>query len=615
MPAHPLLKLAILLVSSLALPVATGSPSPPPPLLAKIEQLHCAGDMATAKNLLDQLFDISPPGADWPDEWLGTAGHSPSLQAGTMDIILATLRRTAERFPDLRTQVERVALQWNYCQILEGEQFFNLQKTGKHWQRSVALTPVPLQWQGFRQWGFLTPDANDAPRFIPTLLSEITLAPHAYQIFLHRIYRQQCFPHPVTGKRAPTADADTGLQRYLFPPPAPEAGTSYPYQWHPYCEIPAMTARADADEAWPKTSLLKASAHQVQVQQTASEAKTSLQNILVEENPLQPLHQQQQELVARERALRDLQIQQKAAKQAADKEATRQAALKAAHATEAAEKERLYRQQLAQQQAAKQAAATETERLHQQALLLARIPEPAASTAPHTEAMIFPASPGSAEDIPFVYVEEDKGKNGKDTATDLFSRLKLSGTFTYNIPASGQSPSLKASFTIAPLENVFITTGTSYQQQQMTYSWSAGYSDWRPGTFSAQVNNWGPLEKGEGLALDKADLNLAYKFDSEPLSEYKLAASTGLSVPLSSKRQPSASLTLNWSPATHWYVRTTASQALAGDDTATRWSYAFGYYDWRPDKWRIEYSNYENNRNPFDNFEQGNITISRGWKF
>jgi len=50
---------------------------------------------------------------------------------------------------------------------------------------------------------------------------------------------------------------------------------------------------------------------------------------------------------------------------------------------------------------------------------------------------------------------------------------------------------------------------------QLTYSWGIGYDDWHPGTVSVQLNNWGPIKPGEGLALDKAVTNIGYKFKAD----------------------------------------------------------------------------------------------------
>lgn len=91
------------------------------------------------------------------------------------------MKATAERFPSLREEAERVALQWNYCEALEGPHFYDLLLHQKYVEKLLAAEDAPLKWDGFRQWGFLDPDT--AERFVPKLLDEIRLAPSAYHLF------------------------------------------------------------------------------------------------------------------------------------------------------------------------------------------------------------------------------------------------------------------------------------------------------------------------------------------------------------------------------------------------------------------------------------------------
>lgn len=191
-------------------------------------------------------------------------------------------------------------------------------------------------------------------------------------------------------------------------------------------------------------------------------------------------------------------------------------------------------------------------------------------------------------------------------------KLGITATGLYTIPASGDKPFGKLSVSWKPKTNWFVRGAVKYlKDEDFTYSWGVGYSDWRPGTTSVQLNNWGPVKSGEGLDIDDAIFSISHKVDSEWLRDNKLSLNLGMSKPISGDAAFNA--TFQWNPIKNWYFRTIASQKLSGGPT--KWSYGFGYFDWRAETWRVEYSNYENNRYPFDNFREGAVTINRAWEF
>ena len=163
----------------------------------------------------------------------------------------------------------------------------------------------------------------------------------------------------------------------------------------------------------------------------------------------------------------------------------------------------------------------------------------------------------------------------------------------------------------------FARVGWNYTLEEsddpFTYSWGIGYSDWHPGTFSAQLNNWGPIKPEEGLALEKAVANFGYSVKSEFLKKNKLSLSGSINVPV--KGNSSIVGNLRWSPKKNWFVNVSASQPLEGDGTP-KWTYGFGYSDWRPNKINLQYSNYGPNEIPYHNYEEnGTWTLSYNWKF
>ncbi|MDD5392390.1 MAG: hypothetical protein PHE17_05160 [Thiothrix sp.] len=525
-----------------------GASDPPTPLLQKLGALQCAVDSQTAQKTLRELFNISPPGQEWPDEWLGQKPDAAALYAGTLDIALHTLKATAERFPDLREEAERIALQWNYCDVLEDQHFYDLLLRQKKVEKLLAADDAPLKWDGFRQWGFLEPDP--AGRFVPKLLDEIRLAPSAYHLFLHKAYRQRCFPHPETGLLVTEAESyrEAPLGRdFSSTALSVQQAVPYPFTWNPACKVtksvlPAKPAPIQAVVKTASKSLKKQAAapHHVPV-------------------PLPPV--------------------------VAVAEVAAVAAPPVAHKEETP---------------ALQKSLVRTEPLDR--------PEAGQVILP-TIAMTSPAG-----DIPVFFEEEIPVTQAHGTTGILDSepkKLRLAGSIADTFSLQDGGNSLSASATWSPKKNWFINGNLSLKDGKPAYAWSAGYSDWRPGTVSAQIGNTGPIAPGKGLDLEHTNASVGYKFKSDALKKHKLAAAVGLNAPL--KGKPSANASLQWNPKPNWYARTTVSQPLEGGKST--WSYGFGYSDPHPGKWRVEYSNYGANKAPGDNFGKGAVTVSRGWQF
>ena len=163
----------------------------------------------------------------------------------------------------------------------------------------------------------------------------------------------------------------------------------------------------------------------------------------------------------------------------------------------------------------------------------------------------------------------------------------------------------------------FARVGWSYsledEEDPFSYSWGIGYSDWHSGTFSAQLNNWGPIKLGEGLALDKAIASFGYSVKSELLKKYRLSLSGAINVPIDGNT--SAAVNMRWSPIENWYINASVSQPLEGDGDP-KWSYGFGYSDWRPNKFNLQYSNYGPNDLFYHNYQtNGTWSLSYNYKF
>ncbi len=559
-----------------------------PPLLQTLEKLACAADRQVAASQLERLFNIAAPGQQWPDEWLGKQPGQASLHAGTLDIALHTLQQTANRFPDLRTTAEQVALQWDYCDVLEEQKFYDL------WLQPSGLnkTPAgdaPLKWAGFREWGFLTPDPPE--RFVPLLLDEIRIAPSAYHLFLHQIYRKQCFPHPETGLLAreeatPDVNQRRGQVTSMQIPAA--LVTPYPFTWQPLCpaEKPQGVAAVPAKPTVAKTPP-PAALKQIKTPRTTT-SKAAALGTAASSTTTPPRTIRPRATTAVPTAiippLASLPIE-------APPVAPTITAPLPSSTPKAVEPQKTTK--------------SSTER---------------APTADRVlPAVVAVSATGDMPmDIPmYVEVQTDDGIQSHSTTGIIDrkknkSKLRIAGSFADSVSLKDGSNTLSTSVTWSPKPDWFVSGNASLKNGEPGYAWSAGYADHKPGGWSAQINNWGPLKPGDGLGLDKAVVNIGHKVKSTTLKRNKLAASTNLSIPV--KGKPSLSGTLQWNPTPHVYARTTASVPLEGGNP--NWNYVVGYSNPKKlGKWKVEYSNYGTNAFPGDNFKDGAVTISRGWQF
>ena len=608
-----------------------------PPLLQKMTVLHCTTDIKVAEKTLDTLFNISAKGYEWPDEWLGETQSSPALHAGTLDIMLHTLKNTVDRFPSLRETVERVTLQWNYCDVLEDAQFFDLNTANSHLQKNLADTNVPLQWQGFREWGFLTPDPPE--RFVPQLLDEIRIAPTAYQYFLHRIYRLHCFPHPETGLLATEAEAAPPVLFSRVPPMnnvVTDAITPYPYAWDPICEVPkpklpplikppvritrAPEPKPESPPSVPPTPAAKSNSAAT----TAADTTQRAANNTAAPQTAPAANQPPPATANTTPAPPVVTIPDPSANAIAGllnntMQPTALPLLTLNDTLISTQPTDSHRHTVSSHATTPQTAAKQT------SLPPAVIPAKAVHPVNGYTVMPTIAPSVAGNDIPIFFDEETleamaeqeakaQGKKinkTKKSKNNKKKKLNLAGTIADTYSLKDGSNTLSASATWSPKENWFINGNVSMKDGKLGYSWGAGYSDWRPGTWSAQVNNYGPIKPGKGLDLKGASASVGYKIKSDKLDKHKLNASLGANI--SGEGKASVNGTLQWNPKPKWYARTTAS--VSADGGLPNWSYGFGYSDPRPGKWRVEYSNYGSNKFPGDNLKDGSITISRGWQF
>jgi outer membrane biosynthesis protein TonB len=526
------------------------------PLLTQVRQLYCADNETTAQQILEQLqqrhlsrqFHL-PVEQNNQATNLATA----NLHAGSLDITLYTLAKTAEKYPNLRNLVERTVLKWNYCQVFENKKYYDLYNNQP---RKLATYTPPLQWEGFRLLGFLDTDAH----FIPQLLSKPPLGERAFEHFFHRIYREQCFPHPTTGELF-------HQQHKVFPQKlAVKKQTSnlhYPHQWETECVDKTHEKKVIEIESPPEP-----------VEEKNTAEKTKPQKAPLQVSPP----------VKKTDPILDIPF--------------------------------IVEEQVTPEPTPPEPVIAETKPVEQQPAETKKTTKKKKPTI-NKEKIIPPKdfalpsigiAPPAASSTPIATVISENPEETFGFTGNLYVKSKLSDA----------NPSFGINASWKPIADSywFIRGNIDYSytidEDPLSYSWGIGYDDWHEGTWSVQLNNWGPIKPGEGLALDKAIGNIGYKFKSETLAEYNLSANTSIDIPVDG--EPGLNLGMQWNPKENWYIRTNIHQPFNGDDPT--WSYGFGYNNWRVGKINVEYANYGSNPLFEDNFqENGILNVSYNWEF
>ena len=256
----------------------------------------------------------------------------------------------------------------------------------------------------------------------------------------------------------------------------------------------------------------------------------------------------------------------------------------------------------------------------------------------------------------------------------FFSRLLdgFSGNLTVGVPLDlsttaqlsgdgfrdrfGNTPTARATIKYNPIGNWF-AAGTFYYyyddnlQAEWTpdFSYVFGYDDWRPYTFSLIYSNYGgnrfsPDRRNgqEVTEFNEGTVQLGWKFPipkklARPfmVSErggigcivaYNASPSYFDLASLAQRRwKQSASLGCKYAIIGNWYVNATAFYYPHGGQQQPwdpDFTYGFGYFDWRPGTFSIQYNNYSGNRFPWRSggddqgrFMDGEISVSWSWAF
>ncbi|CAN5687449.1 hypothetical protein BH09MYX1_BH09MYX1_35520 [soil metagenome] len=142
------------------------------------------------------------------------------------------------------------------------------------------------------------------------------------------------------------------------------------------------------------------------------------------------------------------------------------------------------------------------------------------------------------------------------------------------------------------------------------YSWGLGYDDWHPGTFSAQINNWGPTPIDE-FSIKGAVLDFGYKLPlPDKLSKY-VGGQVTLSVPFNGT--PAGSFTTTVRPMGNWTAFAGVRYSPLNFETPVTWVYGFGWANYGPYTFSLTYANYGPNAAFKSNFERGTVSLSWSW--
>ncbi|MEM7468772.1 MAG: hypothetical protein AAF387_18040 [Pseudomonadota bacterium] len=616
-----------------------------PQLLQKAKALYCAQTLEEARASISELFDL-PEYEDQLPQGSVDRGER-KLHAATVDIVLSTLLKTIEQFPELTSYSERVALQWNYCDLIENDELFDIEVVDGQPLRFRAQDNSPFKWEGYRKWGFFNNDPDD--RYIPTILDKLTIGRRAYHQFLHGAYRERCFPHPETGRRVLEEPSELSIRRRLVDRVEQATpGGGFPYQWDNVCET-AIVDTEHADLVEDKNLLAPTFGPRVGAESQAPQVVQT-----PAPDTLEPMPEVDGASITEQRGT-DVEFVERADAEGDELGQSADAGSEIATAEEPTDPVResadpLTADNVQANQGPLNAEATkESEEpagdLSQDTLgadttdeeklgfleeffvdnrpKLADLDLPRDKSgrvdfrkieAPTRGIVLTPTTTPASELglAPYIDTGTEYDENGKRK-----KKLGLSATFLYTHPIRDQSHRFAGSFSWAPKKNWFLRWSPSYSSAsgEFAHSWGIGYSDWRPGTWSFQLNHWGPILFEDGFDEEGAIGTVSYKVKSELLQKLKIGLSGSWNIPMRGGIEASSvSITMQLTVWKGWYVRTTASKPTRGG-RPVRYNYQFGYYDWRPGKWRIEYANYSASKRPFENLLDGAITINRSWQF
>lgn len=197
------------------------------------------------------------------------------------------------------------------------------------------------------------------------------------------------------------------------------------------------------------------------------------------------------------------------------------------------------------------------------------------------------------------------------------------GTISAQLVASARGNlNLGTGLSLAPLRNTFVRAGLSWrlltdwdqgpaaEDAEPSWSWGIGYDDWRPGTFSLQLNHWGPLRRFRKVALEGAVATLGYKIPLPKRWSKYFSLRTDLSTPLT--WSPSLGAGIAFKLPRHFFLSLGVSQKLL-EDLSPTWSYVLGRSRWKAGTLAVVLANYGPNR--LDQLNLRGLALSLSWSW
>lgn len=223
--------------------------------------------------------------------------------------------------------------------------------------------------------------------------------------------------------------------------------------------------------------------------------------------------------------------------------------------------------------------------------------------------------PGGAAVVP--------GSRGTSLAVPKASRARVNG-FLVTDYRGPEGPGFGGMITAWPVAGLFLRFGAEAtplaKGGPARLLWGFGYDDWRDGTFSATVHNWGPVYPQDGPGVRQAELNLAYKVPRLCSDWLCGQLQPYVTVPFSGGPYAGGRLTLTYFRT--WFVMagvgwTPPNSELPADLRAPagtpRWRlfYGFGRWDWKPGSIFVTYHDW----GPDWRAHNGILAFGVNWQF
>jgi hypothetical protein len=242
-------------------------------------------------------------------------------------------------------------------------------------------------------------------------------------------------------------------------------------------------------------------------------------------------------------------------------------------------------------------------------------------------------------------VRESRGADGIQRKED-FRKTTLTASASYNPLSYWYAAGTLYGYMDLEAAEIFSTDNKADWNPDFTYSF--GYSDWHPFTFSLVYSNYGAnrinpdKSKGEQVTnFNEGTFSLGWKYTLPRFIEelFIVHSSGGIggsinynltpkfqNLDTSSEESWKQTVTLSakytiykswyFAFSLYYYPKDWQQQPWNPDFT-----YSFGNFNWRPGSFSLEYNNYSGNRFPWNevdnsgSFKDGSISLSWRWKF